>query len=390
MEINQVVEKFVELYGGDESDVMIFTAPGRVNLIGEHIDYNGGFVFPAAVEMKTTIVARLRNDNKIVMRATDLDMVVEADLDKLEDYKDLWWGNYQLGVAYVMMKDGYEIKGMDMLYDDTVPHGGGLSSSAAIEVATAVCFAAVSGEKDIDYVKMAVYGQKAENEYIGVNCGIMDQFASAMGEEGHAILLNCSDLSYDYAPLNLKGKKIVIGNTKKKRSLADSKYNERRSECDKGLALLQTVLPGKKTLCDITPEEFEANKGVIGDEIIEKRVRHAVEEQARVLASVEALKNDDVELFGEYLNQSHDSLRYLYEVTGAELDAMVEEARKIKGTLGSRMTGAGFGGCTVSIVEEDAVEEFIKTVGENYTKRTGLTPEFYVSEAGAGATVVKI
>ena len=389
MEINAIVEDFIKLYGGDRSGIRIFESPGRVNMIGEHTDYNGGFVFPAALTMKNTIAVRKRDDNIIRLKATSLDVMVEADINKLDSYRDLEWGNYQLGVAYMMQQAGYDIVGCDMLYDGTVPYGSGLSSSAAIEVSTALCFAKFSNEKnginkEIDMIEMAKIGQKAENQYCGVNCGIMDQFASAMGKKDHAIFLKCDDLTFDYAPLVLDGKKIILSNTKKKHALGDSKYNERRSECEKGFEILHSAMPQKNCLGEISVKEFEANKHLIKDEVILKRIKHVIYEDERVLESVEALKCGDIAKFGQLMNQSHDSLQYDYEVTGDELDIMVEEARKIKGVVGSRMTGGGFGGCTVSIVDDGSVDEFIKTVGANYEKRTGITPEFYVSEIGDG------
>ena len=389
MEINAIIEEFIKLYGGDRSGIRIFESPGRVNMIGEHTDYNGGFVFPAALTMKNTIAVRKRDDNIIRLKATSLDVMVEADINKLDSYRDLEWGNYQLGVAYMMQQAGYYIVGCDMLYDGTVPYGSGLSSSAAIEVSTALCFAKFSNEKngingEIDMIEMAKIGQKAENQYCGVNCGIMDQFASAMGKKDHAIFLKCDNLTFDYAPLVLDGKKIILSNTKKKHALGDSKYNERRSECEKGFEILHSAMPEKNCLGEISVKEFEANKHLIKDEVILKRIKHVIYEDERVLESVEALKCGDIAKFGQLMNQSHDSLQYDYEVTGDELDIMVEEARKIKGVVGSRMTGGGFGGCTVSIVDDGSVDEFIKTVGANYEKRTGITPEFYVSEIGDG------
>lgn len=389
MEINVIIDEFIKLYGGDRSGIRIFESPGRVNMIGEHTDYNGGFVFPAALTMKNTIAVRKRDDNIIRLKATSLDVMVEADINKLDSYRDLEWGNYQLGVAYMMQQAGYDIVGCDMLYDGTVPYGSGLSSSAAIEVSTALCFAKFSNEKngingEIDMIEMAKIGQKAENQYCGVNCGIMDQFASAMGKKDHAIFLKCDNLTFDYAPLVLDGKKIILSNTKKKHALGDSKYNERRSECEKGFEILHSAMPEKNCLGEISVKEFEANKHLIKDEVILKRIKHVIYEDERVLESVEALKCGDIAKFGQLMNQSHDSLQYDYEVTGDELDIMVEEARKIKGVVGSRMTGGGFGGCTVSIVDDGSVDEFIKTVGANYEKRTGITPEFYVSEIGDG------
>ncbi len=394
MEIKNLVEEFIKLYGGTKDDLRIFKSPGRVNLIGEHTDYNGGFVFPAALTMANTVVIRVREDNVIRLKATSLDVMVEADRTKLDSYRDLEWGNYQLGVAYEMQQAGYDVCGMDMLYDSTVPFGSGLSSSAAIEVSTALAIATLSNEKNgkqkpVDMIEMALIGQRAENKYCGVNCGIMDQFASAMGKQNHAIFLKCDDLTYQLVPLDLDGKKIVISNTKKKHKLGESKYNERRSECDAGFAILKEVMPEKNCLGEISAMEFEKYAHLIEDEVVRKRIKHVIYEDDRVLKSIDALTKGDIKTFAMFMNQSHDSLREDYEVTGFELDTMVDEARKIKGVLGSRMTGAGFGGCTVSIVEEYAVDEFIEKVGKNYTQKTGLVPEFYVSEIGNGGMEIK-
>lgn len=389
MEIKDMKKMFFEYFGGEDEGIRAFASPGRVNLIGEHTDYNGGYVFPGALKMKTTILCRKRSDRKIRLMATDLKEMVEADIGNLANYKHLKWGDYQLGVAFEMIKNGYTVMGMDLLYDDTTPHGSGLSSSAAIEVATALCVATLSNEQNgvttpVDMIEMAKISQMAEHNYIGVKCGIMDQFSSAMGKENHAIFLDCKDLSYKYVKLDLKGKKIVIANTNKKHSLASSAYNERREECEKALEALKTAMPEKNYLGEISPAEFEAHKHLIGSDVVRKRAEHVVYECDRVLKSVEALNNGDVAEFGRLMNASHDSLRDLYEVTCLELDTLVDEARKIGGTVGSRMTGAGFGGSTVSIVEDGSVDEFIEKVGKAYTEITGLTADFYVTELGDG------
>ncbi|MBR6523075.1 MAG: galactokinase [Clostridia bacterium] len=394
MEIKELIKEFENRFGKG-GEIRIFQSPGRVNLIGEHTDYNGGYVFPAALTMRTAIAYRKRNDNIIKMMATDLDDVVEADINNLDAYKDLWWGNYQIGIADVMKKKGYEICGCDMLFDDTTPHGGGLSSSAAIEVATALAFATISNEikgisDPVDMIEMAKISQQAEHEYIGVMCGIMDQFASAMGKKNHAIMLNCKTLEYDLVPVNIDGYKLVISNTNKKRSLADSKYNERRSECEEAVEGLKKSLPGITCLADITPEQFEKFRSDIKNPISAKRAEHVVYEIDRVVKSREALNKNDIAEFGRLMNASHDSLRDLYEVTGVELDTLVDEARKVSGVLGSRMTGAGFGGCTVSIVKDDSVDEFISKVGENYTNKIGYAPSFYISEIGDGGHETKV
>lgn len=394
MELSELKQKFCAMYGGTEEDIRIFMSPGRVNLIGEHTDYNGGYVFPAALSMRTAIAYRKTDSGKIRMAATDLDVQVEADVNRLADYKDLKWGDYQLGVAYVMQKQGYQICGCDMLFDDTTPHGGGLSSSAAIEVATALAFATISNEEKgisapVDMVEMAKISQQAEHEYIGVQCGIMDQFASAMGKKNHAMLLNCANLEYELVPLQMDGYKLVIANTNKKRGLADSKYNERRGECETAVVDLQKVMPEITCLADVSVAEFEQHQAVIKDETVRRRAKHVVYEIDRVLQSVKALKAGDMIQFGKLMNASHDSLRDDYEVTGLELDTLVAEARKVDGVIGSRMTGAGFGGCTVSLVREDAVENFIASVGPKYQEITGLNAAFYVSEIGDGGHEVK-
>ncbi len=394
MTVLEIKKMFLDIYGGSEEGLRVFASPGRVNLIGEHTDYNGGYVFPAALKFKTTIVLRPNGENVVRMAATDLPDRVTVDINKIEDYKDLRWGDYQAGIISEMLKDNYDIVGCDMLYDDTTPHGGGLSSSAAIEVSTALAFATLHNEKNgitepVNMVEMAKIGQRAENIYVGVNCGIMDQFASAMGKEDHAIFLQCQTLDYKHVPVVLEGKKIVVSNTKKKHSLGASKYNERRQQCEDAFAILKTVMPEKNCLGEISVEEFEQHKDVLTDDILLRRARHVITEDDRVLKSIDALTAGDIVKFGELMNGSHDSLRYDYEVTGVELDTMVEEARKIKGVLGSRMTGGGFGGCTVSIVEADAVDTFIAEVGKNYEARTGLKPEFYVTEIGDGGCEIK-
>ena len=392
---SELIKKFTEIYGGDSSDVRLFSSPGRVNLIGEHTDYNGGFVFPAALLQASTIAVRKTDSGKIRVAATDLPDRVELDIDKLADYKDIKWGNYQAGVAYVLQQEGYEIVSCDILYHDTVPFGAGLSSSAAIEVVMATMLATFSNEakgitKAVDMIEMAKLSQKAENVYCGVNCGIMDQFASAMGRQNHAIFLDCKDLSFKYVPLNLTGYKIVIGNTNKKRALAESKYNERRAQCEEALEHLKIAYPEAECLRDISVEQFEDSKMLIQDEICRIRAEHVIYECDRVLKSVEALNEGDLLAFGRMMTASHISLRDLYEVTGLNLDVMVEESLKIDGCIGSRMTGAGFGGCTVSIVEESAVPNFIEKVGKNYSERTGLVPAFYISEAGDGGREISV
>lgn len=392
--MTEMKNKFIELYGGSPDDIRVFSSAGRVNLIGEHTDYNGGFVFPAAITHCSTVYVRQTNDGKIKLAASDLPDRVELDITKLNDYRDLKWGNYQAGVAYILEKEGYEICPCEILYHDTVPFGAGLSSSAAIEVVMALTLATFSNEKrgikePVSMIEMAKLAQKAENDYCGVSCGIMDQFASAMGKKNHAIFLDCKDLSFKYVPLDLDGYKIVIGNTNKKRSLADSKYNERCAECTEALEQLKEIYPDITCLRDVTVSMFEEAKEKITNPVSRRRAEHVIYECDRVLKSVEALMNNNLKKFGDLMTASHISLRDLYEVTGMHLDTMVEESLKIEGCIGSRMTGAGFGGCTVSIVAEDGVDNFIRVVGAKYKERTGITPIFYVTDAADGGREIK-
>lgn len=391
MEINQLKQKFIELYGGSEQDIRVFSAAGRVNLIGEHIDYCGGKVFPAALNLRTVVLARKNNENVIRLAATTVKQREELNLSTLDAYKGLKWGDYQAGVAYVMQNEGYKIVGADTLYDTTVPFASGLSSSASIEVATAMMlatFSAEKGVKSVDRVELAVLSQKAENTYNGVNCGIMDQFASSMGKKDNAILLDCKTLEYQYVPLDLGDYSMVIINCNKPRSLQVSKYNERREEVEIALEKLKTVMPGITCLADVTPQQFAQHSGVLSGKILD-RAKHVVDECARVAESVEALKKGDIKTFGELLNQSHYSLRDLYEVTGKELDSLTAHSREYEYCIGSRMTGAGFGGCTVSLVRSDKVEEFIDYVAEKYKADIGYDALFYKTSIENGAQEIK-
>lgn len=383
--IKELKNIFEEKFGSLEG-IREFFAPGRVNLIGEHTDYNGGNVFPCALDFGTYAVARRREDKKVRLYSVNFEEigVIEFDLEKLSNEREHDWANYPKGVLDVFKKAGHSIEnGFEVVYGGNIPNGAGLSSSASIEVLTAVILKNLFALENtmIDAVKMS---QKAENEFIGVNCGIMDQFAIGMGKADHAILLDCNTLEYSYSPLVLKDEVVVIANTNKRRGLADSKYNERRGECERALEKLQTKLQ-VKSLGELGIEEFEANKEIIGSETEIRRAKHAVYENQRTLKAVDALKKGEVELFGRLMNESHESLRDDYEVTGVELDTLVEAAWKHEGTVGSRMTGAGFGGCTVSIVKKDMVEDFIKTVGLEYTEKTGLVADFYVANLGDGA-----
>ncbi len=379
-----VLNKFAEVFG-DAADAKVYFAPGRVNLIGEHTDYNGGHVFPCALTIGTYGVAKKRADRRLRFYSMNFENlgVIDSSLDDLKPYKEADWTNYPKGVMWAFGEKGMQVpNGMDILLCGNIPNGSGLSSSASVEVLTGFILRDLFGF-EVSNQDLALTGQFSENKFNGVNCGIMDQFAIAMGKEGCAIFLDTADLSYEYAPVQLKEAKIVIACSNKKRGLGDSKYNERRSECEEALAELQKVVD-IKTLGDLNEEQFEAVKNAIGSDVRIRRARHAVYENQRTVKAVQALKENNIALFGELMNQSHDSLRDDYEVTGIELDTLVDEARKIDGVIGSRMTGAGFGGCTVSIVKDAAIEEFKEKVGSAYLKKIGYAADFYVVEVGGG------
>lgn len=383
-----VLAKFEEVFG-NAADAKVYFAPGRVNLIGEHTDYNGGHVFPCALTIGTYGVARKRNDNRLRFYSMNFENlgVIESSLDDLKPYKEADWTNYPKGVMWAFGEKGMQVPcGMDLLLNGNIPNGSGLSSSASVEVLTGFILRDMFGFS-VTNQDLALIGQFSENKFNGVNCGIMDQFAIAMGKEEHAIFLDTADLSYEYAPVRLKNAKIVITCSNKKRGLGDSKYNERRSECEEALKELQSIVD-IKTLGDLNEEQFEAVKNAIASDVRVKRARHAVYENQRTIQAVKALGDNNIELFGELMNQSHDSLRDDYEVTGIELDTLVEEARKIDGVIGSRMTGAGFGGCTVSIVKDEAIEMFKEQVGSAYLKKIGYAADFYVVEIGGGPVVL--
>ena len=376
--------KFEELFG-NEGDIKEYFAPGRVNLIGEHTDYNGGHVFPCALTMGTYAVARKRNDNKIRLYSMNFENlgILESTIDDLKYNKNEDWINYPKSMVWALKEDGFNIdRGFNIVYLGTIPNGAGLSSSASIEVLTGFVLKDLFG-LDVDMTKIALLGQKAENKYIGVNCGIMDQFIIANGKKDCAIFLDTANLEYEYAPVKLENAKIVIMNTNKKRGLGDSKYNERRAECEEALKELQQKLD-IKSLGELTEQEFEENKYLIKSEIRQKRAKHAVYENQRTVKAVEALKENKIDLFGKLMIASHNSLRDDYEVTGKELDTLVEESLKQDGVIGARMTGAGFGGCAVSIVKSDKVDDFIKNVGKGYKDKIGYNADFYAVEIGDG------
>ena len=385
MEQKQAVLCFEEIFGDKPTD--LFTAAGRINVIGEHVDYCGGKVFPAALNLRCNIYAKKRGGNTVRMAFRGIDGIVEIETDKLDSYRNLKIGNYQAGVAYFLQEKGVEIVGCDLYYDCTVPFGSGLSSSAAIEVATAVAFSEYAGV-EYDKVEIALLSQKAENKYAGVNCGIMDQFASAMGKKDHAVLLDCSTLAYEYVPLQLGEYCLVVANCNKPHNLVESKYNVRRQEVETALKEIHKV---KKVnnLAELSPKDFSEVKYLLSG-VVAKRAEHVVMECDRVNKAVEALKAGNLVELGRLLNESHRSLCELYEVTGKELDTLSGLARRETDCLGSRMIGAGFGGCTISIVKKTAVEGFIRRVGQAYQETIGYKASFYETSIEDGITVSKL
>lgn len=380
----QLLQKFGEIFG-DTEGAEVYFAPGRVNLIGEHTDYNGGHVFPCALTIGTYGVARKRKDKKLRFYSMNFDRlgVLESSVEKIKPEKEAGWTNYPKGVIWAFGQKGYEVtEGMDLMLFGNIPNGSGLSSSASVEVLTGFILRDQYGFS-ISNEELALIGQFSENRFNGVNCGIMDQFAIAMGKKDNAIFLDTATMEFEYAPIRLEGAKLVIACSNKKRGLGDSKYNERRNECETALAQLQQVI-GIETLGDLNEEQFELYKGAIKDEVCQKRARHAVYENRRTVRAVEALKQNDIEAFGRLMNESHISLRDDYEVTGEELDTLVEEAWKVDGVIGSRMTGAGFGGCTVSIVKDEAIDAFREKVGQAYLKKIGYAADFYAVQIGDG------
>ena len=374
---------------GKQGDIRSYFAPGRVNLIGEHTDYNGGHVFPCALTLGTYGLARKREDNKLRFYSVNFERlgIMETSLDDLKPYKEANWTNYPKGVMWAFEKRGFKLPcGLDILIYGNIPNGSGLSSSASLEVLTGVILKDMFGF-DVSMVEIAQIGQYSENNFNGCNCGIMDQFASAMGKKDNAIFLDTNTLEFEYAPVVLEDAKIVIINSKVKHSLVDSAYNDRRNECETALKELQAVVD-IKTLGDLTEEEFEVHKDAIKSEVRQKRAKHAVYENQRAIKAVAALKQNDVTTFGKLMNASHVSLRDDYEVSCKEIDILVDLAWAIDGVVGSRITGGGFGGCTVSIVKNDAVDTFVETIGAKYEEAVGHKAEFYVVDIGNGAGVL--
>ena len=384
MKIETLKDSFKKVFG-EEKEMRVFFSPGRVNLIGEHIDYNGGCVFPSAITYGTYAVVSPREDQKVRLYSGNFEDrgIIEFDLSDLSHTEDEHWSVYVKGVMVQFKEAGFNIPtGFDAYVFGTIPNGSGLSSSASLELLVSQILKELHGY-EISMVDMVKLSQKAENSYVGVNCGIMDQFAIGMGKKDYAIKLNTNDLSYEYAQANLGDNSILIMNTNKKRELADSKYNERREECDKALELLQAQAD-IKFLCDLTVAEFEKVAHVLTDDVLYRRAKHAVTENERVKLAIDALANGDLNEFGQLLNQSHTSLRDDYEVTGKELDTIVELACAQEGVLGARMTGAGFGGCAIALVQNDAVEAVKAAIAKGYKEVIGYDADLYVATIGDG------
>ena len=380
---NFLLEAFFKLYGDRAKEPVPFYSPGRVNLIGEHTDYNGGYVFPCALDFGTALLVRNSGGTEIKLNSLNFtgEVVVPVAFNYLPIPKS--WTNYPVGVINEFARKGIHAHGMEMLFYGDIPNGAGLSSSASIEMVTAVAMNELTGS-GLDMMEMVKMSQKAENGFVGMNCGIMDQFAVGFGKKDHAINLNCDTLEYRYAPVKLGDRRLVITNTNKRRGLTDSKYNERRSECERAVELVSEHYP-VRNLSQLTAADLWMLDEYIPDPLVRKRAKHVVTENGRTLEAIKALEADDIALLGRLMNESHDSLSTDYEVTGIELDTLVYEGRKLPGVSGTRMTGAGFGGCTVSIVESEHVENFIKKLGEIYTAKTGLVADFYLPGIGDGA-----
>ncbi|WP_270641753.1 galactokinase [Ligilactobacillus salivarius] len=387
MDKKVINDKFTEIFG--EQAEATFFSPGRINLIGEHTDYNGGHVFPCAISLGTYGAARKREDNKLRFYSANFEDlgIIETSLDDLKYGKKDNWVNYAKGMIYFLKETGHDVdKGMDIFIEGNIPNGSGLSSSASLEMLIGV-IAQELFNLDIDRVDLVKLGMETENKFIGVNSGIMDQFAVGMGKQNQAILLDTNTLEYSYAPVDMGNNVIVIMNTNKRRELADSKYNERRSECETAVGELQAKLD-IKTLGELDAQTFDEYSYLIEDENRLKRARHAVWENQRTMQAQTALEEGDLEKFGRLVNASHVSLEHDYEVTGIELDTLAHTAWKQDGVLGARMTGAGFGGCGIAIVDKDKVEAFKENVGKVYTEKIGYAPAFYIAEIADGTKVL--
>jgi galactokinase len=376
---SDIRQRFAKIFGGKPAAVV--RAPGRVNLIGEHTDYNDGYVLPVAIDRSVLVAAAPRDDRQVIIHALDFGESVEFSLDDIEHDQVNTWSNYQRGVAYFLEERGIRLPGLNAVAIGDIPVGSGLSSSAAVEVSMAYTWQVLAGF-ELSRVKLALLCQRAENEFVGMNCGIMDQFVSTLGQRDHALLIDCRSLDHQPVPLPT-GVAIIVADTKKQRGLLDSEYNTRRRECEEGVRILQQYLPQVQALRDVPSDQFVEYEGQL-PENVRKRCRHIIYENERVLRGVAALRAGDLDAFGQLMDESHASLRDDYEVSCVELDIMAEAAWKVKGVYGSRMTGAGFGGCTVSLVAEGAVEDFRNQVAAGYEEATGIVPQIYVCRAEDG------
>ncbi len=379
---------FGKKFGTTGEPIMIGRAPGRVNLIGEHTDYNDGYVFPMAIDFQMVMAARARADRLVTIYSGDYDQSVEFSIDKPVEFDyQRRWSNYPRGIFSVVQEKGIRLRGADMVFIGDIPQGAGLSSSAALEVVTSLILQKLNDIKILP-AELALLCQRAENEFVGMNCGIMDQFISMMGSRNHALFLDCRSLEYQQAPLELGNNRVLICQSGVKHSLVESEYNKRRQECEQGVAVLANRFPGIRALRDATIEQLDACKPEM-NEVVDKRCRHVIMENDRVLKSIRVLKQGDLESFGGLMNASHNSLRDLYEVSCPEIDLLVDLARKIPGVLGTRITGGGFGGCTVNLVDSNSIAEFSSQVIESYRRETGIEAKVYVSTAAAGASIVE-
>jgi len=384
MDIRELTKLFFTHYGEKEGEAFVFFAPGRVNLIGEHTDYNNGYVLPCALSFGTYLVVRKIREKVLYFRSENFPDSFSIPVEQLREKRAGEWVNYPLGVIDQLMKQGLAFNtGLQLLYSGNIPPAAGLSSSASIELVTGVALDEIFS-LGIDRVEMIRLCRRAENEFVGVNCGIMDQFIVGKARKSSALFLNCGTLQYVHVPFVLHDHRLIIINSNKERKLADSKYNERVKECQAAVDAFQQVRR-LGSLGELSLETFREQCFVIKDPVVLKRARHVVSENRRVLEAVKALMNKQLETFGQLMIESHHSLRDDYEVTGPELDALVEAALSVEGTVGARMTGAGFGGCTVNIVRNDAVERFMDTVRDEYFGKTGLKAEFYLPEIDGGA-----
>ncbi|MCL4831639.1 MAG: galactokinase [Caldilineaceae bacterium] len=383
----EIQAEFAKVFDGSPTHVAI--APGRVNLIGEHTDYNDGFVLPVALDRDVRVIFRPRNDRRVRLYALEFDTWADFDLDALAFDEEVFWANYTMGVAWALEEAGVKLRGLEGVVSGNIPRGSGLSSSAGLEISNALALLAAAGKSEaLTGPQIAQAAQRAENHFVGVNCGIMDQFISTLGEEGYALLIDCRSLDYQRVPFP-DGASLVIGNTKASRSLANSAYNERRAQCEEGVARLQSALPEITALRDVTSAQLEAHKGLLSP-IVYRRCRHVVGENERVMGTVAALAAGDLEEVGRLMNASHESLRDDYEVSSEALDAMVAAMRSALGCLGARLTGAGFGGCAVALVRKGQERAVRDAIFENYSKSMNIWPEVYTSPASAGARLFSL